>query len=447
MSRILRRPMFRGGGKVSSYGNGIASGLAEGGKVQPLLVGQHPQSAKGPDGREKHLAPLVAIGGNILRAAAPYAMNAYRGFKAGRTFAPGNLGFFGRAKNLLSPNQAFRNTTATMKRGGERIASSGSYSPVTMTPGKPMGIFQALKDPKRLGQAIRENPVTSFAAAGQIKNIPEYAQTLGGLGLDALQGGANYLLGTEFGKEKPEDNAEVKVGPTAAELEAKRLQEELYNLRKKQAYNEEQSSPEYKMKDITDRKAILKAKAEGYEEILGAGIKKDSIFDAMVEGGTRLYEGAGAAEAIRAANKALDPIQNIKTASRKLALEEDIAIRKAIASARPGTAEQNFAFYKARFPDKKDSEIIDMMTGSTDKDLDRKLKAVAGGQRSTVIWANSTYGDSEEYGGVMVTDTKGKKQLADGTTPKPGKKYYDTETDTFIIFDEKGTPSSTTPPK
>ena len=32
MSRILRRPMFRGGG-VSSYGTGIASGLAEGGRV------------------------------------------------------------------------------------------------------------------------------------------------------------------------------------------------------------------------------------------------------------------------------------------------------------------------------------------------------------------------------------------------------------------------------
>ena len=30
MSRILRRPMFRGG-KVSSYGTGIASGLADGG--------------------------------------------------------------------------------------------------------------------------------------------------------------------------------------------------------------------------------------------------------------------------------------------------------------------------------------------------------------------------------------------------------------------------------
>ncbi len=41
MSRILRRPMFRGGGKVSSYGNGIATGLASGGRVN-LRVGGNP---------------------------------------------------------------------------------------------------------------------------------------------------------------------------------------------------------------------------------------------------------------------------------------------------------------------------------------------------------------------------------------------------------------------
>ena len=39
MSKILRRPMFRGGGKVSSYGNGIATGLADGyekgGSIKP----------------------------------------------------------------------------------------------------------------------------------------------------------------------------------------------------------------------------------------------------------------------------------------------------------------------------------------------------------------------------------------------------------------------------
>ena len=32
MSRTLRRPMFRGG-RVSAYGTGIASGLADGGRV------------------------------------------------------------------------------------------------------------------------------------------------------------------------------------------------------------------------------------------------------------------------------------------------------------------------------------------------------------------------------------------------------------------------------
>ena len=156
MSRILRRPMFRGGGKVSSYGNGIASGLADGGKVQPLLVGQHPESAKGPDGREKHFAPLVA-GGALLARAAPYASRLYQGFKAGKTMTPGNLGFLGRAKDLLTPSTRFRNTTipkVDINKSLGRITEGSQQSKI--------GILQALKDPSRLGQAIRENPITSL---------------------------------------------------------------------------------------------------------------------------------------------------------------------------------------------------------------------------------------------------------------------------------------------
>ena len=38
MSRILRRPMFRGG-RVNSYGTGIASGLADGGRVGLFRTG------------------------------------------------------------------------------------------------------------------------------------------------------------------------------------------------------------------------------------------------------------------------------------------------------------------------------------------------------------------------------------------------------------------------
>ena len=44
MSKILRRPMFRGG-RVSSYGNGIATGLANGGRVN-LEVGGLPRSGR-----------------------------------------------------------------------------------------------------------------------------------------------------------------------------------------------------------------------------------------------------------------------------------------------------------------------------------------------------------------------------------------------------------------
>ena len=56
MSRILRRPMFRGG-RVDGRGTGITSGLGyeKGGSVQPLLVGQHPDEFKDAEGRETTL--------------------------------------------------------------------------------------------------------------------------------------------------------------------------------------------------------------------------------------------------------------------------------------------------------------------------------------------------------------------------------------------------------
>ena len=39
MSKILRRPLFRGG-PVSSYGTGIASGLADGGRAKYFFGGR-----------------------------------------------------------------------------------------------------------------------------------------------------------------------------------------------------------------------------------------------------------------------------------------------------------------------------------------------------------------------------------------------------------------------
>ena len=59
MSRILNRPMFRGGGKVSSYGNGIATGLADGYEKGGQIGGGVIQGKKMSDGRYGFAEPQI----------------------------------------------------------------------------------------------------------------------------------------------------------------------------------------------------------------------------------------------------------------------------------------------------------------------------------------------------------------------------------------------------
>ena len=92
--------MFNMGGPIKQ---GIMSGIREpkkdGGKM--LLAGQHPEQFKDASGREKHWLPLLAWGAR----AAPMV---WRGLKAGRALAPGNLGAWGRFKSMLGPTARFR---------------------------------------------------------------------------------------------------------------------------------------------------------------------------------------------------------------------------------------------------------------------------------------------------------------------------------------------------
>ena len=316
MSRILRRPMFRGGGKVSSYGNGIASGLgyAGGGRIN-LRVGGNPAALVNLGGGGA--APTQStIGGNIL--------NKNVGRMSGMATKGANL--------LKSPAFSEAGIMNAIKNYGPKVID------------KTRGI---------VGGAIKRFPAISFGLAGEYLTRPQdvdkviYEQE----GYGPIEGRMRQIFDPTYTSkmmkvyEQGFDdegtlNASIKEskkdGLSDAEAEAKRLQDELYKLRTAQAYGnptEEPSSPGLK-ETVVDKKARLEKTAKEYEDILGAGIKKDSIFDAMVEGGARLYAGEGPAAALIAANKALDPIQNIKTASRKLAVEEDVAIRKALAVAK-----------------------------------------------------------------------------------------------------------------
>jgi len=80
------------------------------------------------------------------------------------------------------------------------------------------------------------------------------------------------------------------------------------------------------------------------------------------------------ASAIRQANKELDPIQNIKTAARKLALEEDISINKALAVAAAKDTETAKKIRALKAGGYTDREIADALANKKDKDLPTYVK-------------------------------------------------------------------------
>jgi hypothetical protein len=354
MSKIYRRPMFRGGGKVSSYGNGIATGLATGGRVGYEMGGN--------------------VRGGVVKLPGGYALTANQ---RALLFDPAKTGSFNQPDTRAQTyGTKFGGATSSPIKTGGNIVENALNNAKTNTSkiksglgniktniGKidfsEKGIGQAFKKLPALGDKlagygtnlIKRFPALSYGLASEYVTRPQdvdkviYEQE----GYGPFEGRMRKILDPTYNskmmdiykqgydedgklnallKEQTEKEGQSEL--TDDQLELKRLREELYNERK--GISTEDSSDEYK-ETLVDKKARLKKTAEGYEELLGEGIKKDSIFDAMIAGGTSLMAGEGYASAIRQANKELDPIQNIKTAARKLALEEDISINKALAVA------------------------------------------------------------------------------------------------------------------
>ena len=199
--RPLNRPMFKMGGPVKEgIMDGIREPKADGGTIGGgTIVGED----KGK-GRTGYAIPLLAFApaalGTAARFLAPRAimggLRAFgRGVAAKPTAAPKIEGIFNvqRLRSLLPTGRFLQ--PATPK--GQVIP--GKFQPA------PLSFKEAIRSPEIIGRAVRENPITAFVGAGQIKNIPEIATGAAGLAKDIGLGGVNYLLGTEFGKEKPED--------------------------------------------------------------------------------------------------------------------------------------------------------------------------------------------------------------------------------------------------
>jgi len=440
MSRILRRPMFRGGGKVSSYGNGIASGMgyAGGGRVGyetgGNILSNIYNNLTSPAINPETNTPYTAAETQAMLKGTRDQMNAMLGFlPAGRSIRGLNM-----LRSGLGTARSGLPSASKVKDFFTKSPQSASKELGTYKGPAPFGTDRFVAEKLRpmfqnTGAALKD----VFGGAGKLKDYKS------AIGIGGIGGGYGLSKMYEGFKERQKgaDDVVLEAGISDAEAEAKRLQEELYKLRTAQAYGnptEEQSSDEYKEKEVGKKERLDKA-AKEYEEILGAGIKKDSIFDAMIEGGTRLFEGEGAGSAIRAANKALDPIQNIKTASRKLALEEDIAIRKALAVSkgkRTATGEL-LDFYKSVkdedgkrvFSDVEISEKISKGGSKADKVL--KYKEAFGTKLGFKEYVKDEYGSQVKFFDVDIENVDF-DNVEDGIYYQPPTGKADKYKDKFI---------------
>ena len=400
MSRILRRPMFRGGGKVSSYGNGIASGMgyAGGGRVN-LVKGGNPLSNRalvnlGGGGG----APTQStIGGNIL--------NKNVGKMSGIAQKGANL--------LKSPAFSEAGIMNAIKNYGPKIIDKGRAlggAAISRFPALSFGLAgEYLTRPQDVDQAIYQQEGYG-PIEGRMRQIfdPTYTSKMMKVYEQGYNedGQLNALINQQI-----EDNKDKDPALDAAEE----------NPNKEITVDTKTGDP------VLTKKERLDKAAKEYEDILGAGIKRDSIFDAMIEGGTRLYEGEGAGSAIRAANKALDPIQNIKTASRKLALEEDIAIRKALALDKTKRTATSDMIALGKASGKTDAEIYrDLIKNKEDSKADY-IKS-SGGNTTTglTLWAKDNIPDLKS-----LVDKK-----TDPATLEDGK-HYIPELFTVITIKDK----------
>ena len=318
--KTLNRPMFRYGGPIKE---GIMDGMREplknGGLSKQFntgLVGdeRYPKT----DGREHHfafLAPLAYQGIMAAgRALAPRAIAAgAKAFGRGLATSPGaGTSVFGRGltigqrlKNLL-PSGRFRDAGSKIPLGGRNPNNLPVPFGSTMDATGKLSLRQSLTDPRRLGMAIRENPITAFTAAGQIKNIPDIVSGGAGLIADAGLGATNYLLGTDFkrGKKDPtptggdtpierlDKNKTVASGDTGGDpntsaktdAEKQKINEDRINENKQKYYKLmgiDKMNKEATYDSLIDASKIIQAEGGDLRGAIKSGTLQSSIINAI----------------------------------------------------------------------------------------------------------------------------------------------------------------------
>ena len=430
----LNRPMFRYGGPIKE---GVMSGIREPKKNGGLskqfntgLVGdeRYPKT----DGREHHYFFLPAMGMAALRMLAPRAIAAgVKQFGRGLATSPGaGTSVFGkgltkmqRLKNLL-PSARFR----------QPATPSGQVIPGKYTPA-PLSIKESLRSPEIIGRAIRENPLTAFTAAGQIKNIPDIAGGALDVGKKVVQGGTNYLLGTEFGKNKTPEidpNADPNLGKTIKELATSTGTGKGVGEGVALSSKELRQKNIDKYRDIVDIKGMNKEAA--YNSLIAASraINESGDFKGDIKSGKLINQ------IIQATSKQFDKPKATKDAIDTLILKGEIEKdmnKEKNALENKKTNLQIKAAEKALAGDSFDEAILKKITATNGKmptgsDLAGILKATKGIDSVVLDGSQVTPG-----GEVTFLQESVNEKIKEGTSVNPGAYVLNSK---ILIVDEQG---------
>jgi len=217
--RPLNRPMFRYGGPIKE---GIMNGMQN---RKAALVGD-PVFPKAEDGRAKHYAQYALPFLNTARTATMSAIrktpgffrNVMSGIKTPTTFTPATEGIVSKLpvfmQKYMLPSSRFRSSGSMIPMGGKNPGNLPvPYGSKVDATGK-LSYLQALKDPKKLGMAIRENPALALSTPSLAYSTAEIGGPVVG---STLKGIANFLVpGTKFDPFGP-DEPKVTGGDTKLE--------------------------------------------------------------------------------------------------------------------------------------------------------------------------------------------------------------------------------------
>ena len=185
-----------------------------------------------------------------------------------------------------------------------------------------------------------------------------------------------------------------------------------------------------------EKNAILKARAEEFEELLNPGARKRVINNALAAASEQFGKSTGntmqdVANAITAAAKATGKIDETKAKAAELAIGE--SIQKGIAAEKakaikPNATESLINFYKDS--GLSNEEIVNKISKTSESELDYIRAYPVASQGKAAYVSNVEMKGNELFGGVLSNDKKQRKEEL--KTLNPDKLYYDSSQDAYV---------------